>query len=249
MKKYLKYLIILIALILIIVITGIFLLRPKKTTTTGNLSEVSISQDSEPVVPELDILHESVALLWHTAYPKKDLSVIKKALPTLLQSTTNLVKAELPGILQEKQISWGKGVKEFQLKVKELEKAANNNDLNTALRLVESIHTEYENLKNILRPKLTELESFHQELYKVYHYYLPEGNTEKIIDSIPLMQERYASLKEVMLPTKYEDKQEKFNQAVLELKIALDGVAASPSGKISVESLHAAYQAVEEILQ
>jgi hypothetical protein len=250
MKKYLKHPVILITIVLIIVILGIFLLSSKKPPITSNLSEVfSTTQDSEPVVPELNILHESVALLWHTAYPNKDLNAIKEALPKLLQSTTNLVEANLPGILQDEQISWEKGVREFQLKVKELEQATNNNDLTLALSLVESVHAEYENLGNILRPKLTELESFHQELYKVYHYYLPEGNTEKIIETIPIMQERYTSLKKVVLPTKYEDKQKQFNQAVLKLKTALDGVAASPDSKPAIENLHAAYQAVDAIFQ
>jgi len=247
MKNFLKHPIALIVLILV-VITGIFLLNQKETTVVSDPPEVATIQDSEPVVPELNILHESIALLWHTAYPRRDLSAIKGALPKLLQSTTNLVEAELPGILQDKQIAWEKGVKEFQFKVKELDKAANNNDLNTALSLVESIHTEYENLGNILRPKLAELESFHQELYKVYHYYLPEGDAGKIADAIPVMQERCASLEEVTLPAKYVDKQEQFNQAVQELKVALDEVVASPNSNPSVENLHTAYQAVEAIL-
>ena len=45
-------------------------------------------------------------------------------------------------------------------------------------------------LVRTLRPALSELESFHQDLYKVYHTYMPDNDIENIKTIIPSMKNK-----------------------------------------------------------
>jgi hypothetical protein len=225
---------------------------------TGAETETSAEIDYSQItakVPELDSLHESIFLLWHDAYPNKNYALIKETLPQLDISVSNLRRADLPGILHGKQASWDKEITNMESSLEALHKAADEDNKESMIAEVESLHSSYEKLIGITRPKLPELESFHQELYKVYHYYMPGNNLERIRATIPLMKEKILLLKKAKLPLNFADRQDVFDLAVSKLETSLtelDGLAKTDNKeeiKSAVEKLHTDYQSVDAIFQ
>ncbi len=66
-------------------------------------------EETTASVPALSDLHEVVFPLWHSAFPEKDLDLIKELLPQLDSLVEKLDQAELPGILRDKTEQWDKG--------------------------------------------------------------------------------------------------------------------------------------------
>ena len=206
-------------------------------------------------VPELDSLHESIYILWHTAYPNKNYALIKDVLPKLEISVSKLATAALPEILHSKQTNWDIEIKNLQSNLSTLQKAVEEDNKESMLRAVESLHGSFERLVRAIRPKLPELESFHEELYKVYHYYMPNNDIEKIKTIIPSMKMKIGQLKQAKLPQSIANQQNKFDQAVSRLEISLNElenlVMTNDIEKIrsAVEKLHSEYQSIDAMLQ
>jgi hypothetical protein len=248
------------------IITGIFLITiiaiflvifgavSKTETRTETSAEIDYSQIAAKV-PELDSLHESIFLLWHDAYPNKNYTLIKETLPQLDVSVSNLRQADLPGILHGKQASWDKEITNMESSLEALHKAADEDNKESMISEVESLHSSYERLIGITRPKLPELESFHQELYKVYHYYMPGNDLERIRATISLMKEKILLLKKAKLPPKFADRQNEFDLAVSKLETSLtelDRLAKTDNKeeiRSAVEKLHTHYQSIDAIFQ
>ncbi len=131
-------------------------------------------------VPELADLHEVVYPLWHTAYPGKDYAMIKELIPQAHELTAKLDKAALPGILRDKQPAWDKGKLELQHSLQALDAAIKANNEEEMLKQTELFHANYEKLVRTIRPLTKELDAFHQELYKLYHYYGPQYDLPQI---------------------------------------------------------------------
>lgn len=206
-------------------------------------------------VPELDSLHESIYILWHTAYPNKNFTLIKDVLPQLEVSVSKLAAAALPEILHNRQTKWDIEIKNLQSNLSTLQKAVEEDNKESMLTSVELIHSSFEKLVRAIRPKLPELESFHEELYKVYHYYMPNNDIEKIKTIIPSMKMKIGLLKQASLPQSIADRQNKFDQAVSRLEISLNElenlVMTNNIEKIqsAVEKLHSEYQSIDSMLQ
>jgi len=206
-------------------------------------------------VNELDSLHESIYILWHTAYPNKNFTLIKDVLPKLEASVSKLATAALPEILHSKQTNWDIEIKNLQSNLSALQKAIEVDNKESMLRAVESLHGSFERLVRAIRPKLPELESFHEELYKVYHYYMPNNDIEKIRTIIPSMKMKIGLLKQANLPQSKANQQNKFDQAVYKLEISLNELEnlamTNNIEKIqsAVEKLHSEYQSIDAMLQ
>jgi hypothetical protein len=225
-------------------------ITPNKIQTPTEVDYAQITAN----VPELDSLHEPVALLWHNAYPNRDYTLIRGTLPKLDASVFRLKQADLPGILHGKQGEWDAEIKTLESSLDELHKAADVDDGKSMIKGVESIHSSYEKLTRIIRPKLPELESFHQELYKVYHYYMPGYDLERIRVTIPLMNDKLGALKKASLPSNLRGKQNDFDMMVLKLDASLKELEKSVKTdnkeeiQSAVNQLHSNYQGMETIL-
>ena len=120
---------------------------------------------------------------------------------------------------------------------------------------MESLHGSYEKLVRIIRPALSELESFHEELYKVYHSYMPNNDIEKIKAIIPAMKMKIGLLKQARLPQNLADRQNKFDEAVSKLETSLNELEnltktnSKEKIKSAVDKLHSEYQSIDALLQ
>lgn len=204
-------------------------------------------------VPELSELHEVVYPLWHSAFPEKDYVLIKELLPQVESLTAKLDAAELPGILRDKQEAWDQGKDYLQSSLKNLKTAVESEDKEEMLKQVEAFHSGYERLVRIIRPVVSELEAFHKEMYRLYHYYAPSYDLEGIRTVVQAMQDKLPPLKQVQLPSRLATKQSEFDSAVQELenrvKELAEAVEKEKKESIleAVEKVHTSYQKTEHI--
>ncbi len=210
-------------------------------------------EELKATVPELIELHEVVYPLWHSAFPEKDYELIKELLPQAESLTAKLDAAKLPGILRDKQEAWDQG-KEFLLSaLKKLRKAVETNNKEEMLKQLEVFHSGFERLVRTIRPVVSELEAFHQELYKLYHYHAPSYDLEKIQIDVEAMQEKLPPLKRVQLRGRLSKRQSEFNSSVQELEEAVKELAEAIKKKKKeailekVEKVHSAYQKTQHI--
>ena len=210
-------------------------------------------EELQASVPELGNLHEVVYPLWHTAYPNKDYQMIKELLPQADDLVAKLDAAKLPGILREKQADWDKGKTVLKTALKDLHAAAEKDEKEMMLKQVEAFHAAFEGLVRTIRPIVPELEAFHQELYKLYHYYAPEYDLAKIREATTAMQEKIPPLKKAQLSKRVAERQKDFDAAVVELEKAVGELAKTVKTDDkdnvlkAVEVTHSAYVKTQEV--
>ena len=215
-------------------------------------AEIS-EEETTASVPALSDLHEVVYPLWHTAFPEKDYTLIKELLPQADSLTEKLDSAELPGILRDKSEQWAEGKAALKTSLANLHKAVEENNNEEMLNQLEAFHSAYERLVRTIRPVVSELEAFHQELYKLYHYHMPNYELEEIRTAVAAMLEKLEPLKTAELPTRLASRQEDFLAAVANLEIEVnklaEAVKTARKQDISeaVEKVHTAYQETEKI--
>jgi hypothetical protein len=223
--------------------------------STVKANEVKDAPQITAKVPALDSLHESIYILWHNAYPNKDYALIKNTMPELSVSVSKLSQAALPEILHNKKTKWDNEIKNLQSNLSSLQKAVKEDNKESMIKTVETIHSSYEKLVRVIRPALAELESFHEELYKVYHSYMPNNDIEKIKSIIPTMKTKIGLLKQAKLPQNIADRKNKFDEAVSRLEISLNELENTIKTnrkeeiKSAVEKLHSDYQSIDTLLQ
>lgn len=230
----------------------------------GMFSFLSCQKEAEPQVevtqeelsasvPELSELHEVVYPLWHTAFPDKDFALIKELLPQMDVLTQKLDEAELPGILRDKQTVWEEGKQNLKSTLEQLHQAADADNEEEMLAQTEAFHTAYERLVRTIRPMVAELDAFHQELYKLYHYHSPNEDLEAMRETVSAMMEKIVPLKSVQLPSRLAERQMEFEEAVgaleTELNLLAEVVQTNRKKEIAeaVEKVHSAYQNTENI--
>lgn len=243
------------ALLSLLLITSFFFFSCQKAE--GVLVEepqAEITQEETTAsVPALSDLHEVIYPLWHTAFPEKDYALIKELLPQVDSLTEKLEQAELPGILRDKMEQWEKGKEMLKTTISNLHKAAEADNEEDMLSQVEAFHSAYEGLVRLIRPIVPELEAFHQELYKLYHYHMPNFELDFIREDVTAMLEKIIPLKDVQLSTNLASRQEDFQAAVDNLESELsklaEAIKSDNKQEISdaVERIHTAYQNTENI--
>jgi hypothetical protein len=210
-------------------------------------------QELTAAVPELRDLHDAVYPLWHDAFPNKDYAHIKELLPELDSLTAKVETAKLPGILQDKKNDWEAGKEKLVANLKKLHEAADSDNKEEMLAQTEAFHSNYEKLVRTIRPLVEELDSFHQEMYKLYHYYMPNYDLEKIRETVIAMQKKLTPLKEAKLHRRLEDRKDQFDTAVAELETAVNNLADvvqkddKEAIKEAAEEVHTYYQGCEAV--
>jgi hypothetical protein len=246
----------LFAIVLVIMAFGALSVLAQETAAKKAPAHAAKDIDQDEInasVPALRNLHKVVYPLWHSAYPDKDFDTIKSLLPQMDTLVTDLDKAELPGILREKKGAWDEGKADLKATLEKLHAAAKADDQEGMLKATEAFHAGYERLVRTIRPVVPELEAFHQELYKLYHYYMPDYDLAKIREAAAAMTDKMGALKAAQLPKRLADRQEEFNADVKELETDVNELNATvktdAKDKIqaAVEKVHTAYQKTEKM--
>jgi len=230
-------------------ITALLILGGCGGETRVDVPEAEVTAE----VAELDAVHEVMYPLWHDAFPNKDYAAIRELVPQFEPLMAALEAAELPGILRHKAPVWEEGMTGLVAVYDDLKTAVAEGDESGMLAHTEGFHTAYEALVRTIRPLVAELEAFHQELYKVYHYYLPEGDMESLRASARVLSERAEPLLTVELPARLAERQEEFIAAAGDLSEAVDALVEALAGddreavSAAVERVHTAYGVAEKV--
>lgn len=205
-------------------------------------------------VPELIKFHDVIYLIWHEAYPNKDISALKGYVPEIKTHIEQINSAKLPGIVREKENKWKEGLIDLNKSAEEYYSAAGGNDDKAMLDAAEKLHAKFEMMIRILKPVLKEIDEYHKILYIIYHKYFPDKNYTEIsnvMDELILKAEAITKADEEKLKKRLKEKFSNFQPVAKEL---YDNTAAlkevlktNDSVQINnaVEKMHSSYQKLE----
>ena len=213
----------------------------------------AVAQETESAVPELAAFHEVIYPIWHTAYPDKDVAMLKSLVPQVNELAAKVFAAKLPGILRDKQAKYDAGLAEFRRSVEAYNAAAKGADDKAMLDAAELLHAKYEALVRAINPVLKEMDEFHKALYVVYHKDLPDKNWDNVRAAAPGLKVKAEAVTQAKLSTRLQAKAEKFNAAAADLVKAatvladLGPKADGAALEQAVLALHGRYQDLEKI--
>ncbi len=174
--------------------------QAKKIEAASEMHQSGAMDETRSSVPELRAFHEVIYQIWHKAWPAKDTQLLKELIPDIEEGFAKLSNATLPGILRDKQNDWSAGIKTIERIIASYKTAAAADQKTALLKAAEDLHTQFENLMRMVRPVLKEIDAFHQELYRLYHYYMPAYDLEKIRVSTAELINRMEPIKQAQLP-------------------------------------------------
>jgi len=213
--------------------------------------EEECADETDTNIPALVEFHEVMHPIWHTAYPSKDIDMLKKFVEDVNQKAEKIYMVKLPGILREKEAKWKKGVEEFKKAVENYNEAVQGSDDQALLDAAEILHTKYENLVRIIRPIVKELDEFHKVLYVIYHRYLPEARWAEIRKECNSLKEKSQKVLSAKLPKRLESKTDEFKKLAQELITSVNNLC-NAKDKImeeAVEDMHEKYVALQELFE
>ena len=217
--------------------------------------EHGVPDELSSSIPLLADFHEVIYPLWHDAWPNKKYDLIKELWPKVEDYSAKIAALQLPGILRDKKGKWDAGVKDLTAVTAKLKTAITANDEKGMLDNVEVLHSTYEKLVRVIRPRLKELEAYHVVLYQVYHYYMPEKNVAKLRKASKELAAASAKLLKVETPKKVASKSEMFMDGVVALHESTLKLQKIAAGKdvdamaTAVEDVHTKYQSVDAMFE
>lgn len=221
----------------------------------GILQSEQLPADATARVPALDSFHKVIARIWHEAWPKKDVAMLRQLLPEVEKGTADVAAAKLPAILHEKQQAWDEGVGKLREAAAEYKSAAGSGDDSRLLNAAEILHARFEGLVRAIRPVLKELDDFHSVLYMLYHHYVPGKELEKVKASAVELKQKMDLLNAATLPGRLKEKEPEFQAARSRLSKSVEAFAAGTASgdekaiRDALESVHTDYQALEKVLE
>jgi hypothetical protein len=245
-------------------LTGFCLIAPSfaaaQTAKGPAQASKSAAQPARPaeataVVPALDAMHEMIMPMWHDAWPSKDYKALAAMLPDLEKHLAAVNKAELPGILREKNPQWAAGVADLNkagADYKAAVAAGKNEDL---LKAAEALHMQYEKLVRVIKPVLPELDDFHGALYVLYHTQTNPLVVAKVTASVDTLKVKMAALNQATLPDRLKARATAFTAQRDRLDRALTALAGTLASKDdakireAIEVMHTEYQKLEKIFE
>ena len=224
--------------------------------TAGLMAQGTIdSTEITSKVPELTQFHDIIYVIWHEAYPAKDIAGLKGMVEKIKADMDKINNAQLPGILKDKEAKWKDGLKVLNASAESYYAAAKGNDDQAMLDAAEKLHADYEFMVRILRPVSKEVDEYHKDLYVIFHKYYPVKDYKSIEPMMDVMIAKAEACLNAKLPKRLESKTEEFQKTVKELvekttalKTALktnDGAAIDKA----VDVMHSKYQDVEKIFE
>lgn len=204
-------------------------------------------------VPELYQFHDIIYVIWHEAYPAKDIPALKGMVEKIQSYMEKINAAQLPGILKDKDAKWKEGLKVLNASAENYYAIAKGNDDQAMLDAAEKLHADYEMMVRTLKPVSKEVDSYHKDLYVIFHKFFPAkdyNSIEGIIDNMITKAEACANAK---LPKRLENKADEYQKTVKELvekTTALkDALKSKDSAAIdkAVDVMHSKYQDLEKL--
>ena len=222
----------------------------------GSTAIAQLPDETSGRVPELDAFHKPIYELWHTAWPAKDIARLKSLLSDVEKAYTTLAAAKLPGILRDKQAKWDEKRQVLAQSMKAYKETVEKGDGEGILKATEAVHMNYEQMVRLVRPVVKELDVFHQSLYLLHHYYMPENKTELIKAAADSLARKMAALNGAALPKRLEARTEQFKKALKNLDESVQAFSAAVKAKKGKDeiaklenTLHARYQVVEKVFE
>jgi hypothetical protein len=212
------------------------------------------NQEVNSEVKELTEFHDVIYQIWHTGWPQKDIKLLVSLAPDVEKGFDKIRKAELPGILRDKKSKWDDGLKKFRIIIEMYKVAAAKKDSVWILNAAEKLHSQFEALVRIVKPVLKEVDAFHQELYILYHYNMPEYDYVKMQKSAVALKEKMKDLMKTQLSERMNAKKDAFEKCKTELNTAVDKfneIVAKGDDKnainTAVDAVHSKYQELEKV--
>jgi hypothetical protein len=222
---------------------------------TPSAAQMPKPEELKTTVPALDAMHEVIMPLWHDAWPNKDVKAMAAMVPEIEKHVAAVSKAELPGILRDKQAAWAAGLMDLKATVAAYKAAAAAGNDEALLKAAEKLHSQYEGLVKIVRPVLKEMEDFHASLYVLYHYQMSPFQLVKATESIQALQTKMDTLNKAVLPDRMKARNDVFTAQRARLSKSVDELvavlAAKDESKIkaAIEVMHANYESLEKVFQ
>jgi len=204
-------------------------------------------------VPELFQFHDVIYVIWHEAYPAKDIASLKSMVEKIKPYMEKINNAKLPGILQDKKAKWEEGLKVLNSSTENYYNSAAGNDDQKMLDAAEKLHSDFEMMVRILKPVLKEVDSYHKDLYVIFHKFFPAKDYKSIEGIIDGMITKSEAIINAKLPKKLESKVEIFQQTakdLMEKTVALKDALKTGDGPAidkAVDVMHSKYQDLEKI--
>ncbi len=224
-------------------------------TVTGQQPQAHVTAETKAEVPALFAMHEVIYPIWHTAWPNKDVALMRELLPSVKQHAAAVQSAELPGILRDKKEKWDAGVKRLAACVASYEMALSEDKQDELLAAVEELHASYEGLVRTIRPSMKELDAYHQALYRLFHHEWPARQLEAVKATADELVTDCATLQAASLPRRLAAREAELKpgfaalcEATAALQQACTGGDAAAIGP-AVEAVHAAYQKAERLCE
>lgn len=211
--------------------------------------------ETKAEVPALREFHTVIFKLWHTAWPEKDYQMMGALLPEIERGAAQVAAAKLPGILREKQTTWAENITKLQEIVGEYKNGVEEGDNQKLLDAGERLHSQYERLVRVIRPALKEIDQFHAVLYMLYHYYMPQNNTDSVRTSVVAMKEKMEILNKAQLPERLREKGPAFTEARMKLSESVDELARCVSMndqdniKAAIHTVHSRYETLQRVFE
>ncbi len=238
-----------------ILLLSLIIALPRFSSAVSQEKKDTRPDETVAEVPELSQFHEVIFKIWHSAWPDKNIGMLVELLPDIRRDSDTLAKAQLPGILREKEGVWKQNIELLLSIVADYAGASSPVDSAKLLDAAERLHGQYEKLVRITRPPLEELEAFHQVLYMIYHHYLPGQDKLKLVSSVKELKEKMKVLNSATLP----DRLKKNEQAFIAARAALaKSVKALDVSKLNndfnkfesqVETVHSDYQTLQKLFE
>ncbi|MFA5011903.1 MAG: hypothetical protein WC644_08080 [Ignavibacteria bacterium] len=204
-------------------------------------------------VPELYEFHDIIYVIWHEAYPSKDIAALKGMVEKIKPYMDKINSAKLPGIMQDKNDKWQEGLKVLNASVENYYKIAEGEDNQAILDAAEKLHADYEMMVRILRPVNKEIDSYHKDLYVIFHKFYPSKDYKSIEGMIDGMITKAEACINSKLPKRLEANTEEYQKLTKELvnkTIALKDALKTNDGTLidkAIDEMHSKYQDVEKL--
>ena len=223
-------------------------------STTAVFAQIKVdSTEITSSVPELTEFHDVIYVIWHDAYPSKDIKALKEMTEKIKPHIEKINNAALPGILREKEGKWKEGLKVLNASAENYYAAASGNDDQKMLDAAEKLHADFEMMVRVLRPVNKEVDEYHKVLYVIFHKYYPAkdyASIKSVVDDLISKAEACTTAK---LSKRLEAKTEIFQKTAQELvektKALKEALATNDPAVIdkAVDTMHSKYQDLEKI--
>ncbi len=236
-------------------ISGVILLLIASISLPAQDKPAPTASEIKAEVPELTDFHEVIYKIWHTAWPNKDVAMLRELSAEVVQLGGRLVNAKLPGILREKKAAWDENTARMKSIIGTYKDATADTSGAKLLNAAEQLHAQYEKLVRVIRPALKELDEFHGVLYPLYHYFKPQKDLKSIETSVAEMRQKMAMLDKAALPARFKEKEQAFVEARTRLGSAVKTLDASLASKQSdlidknIDQVHSRYEELNKIFE